>query len=318
MLLSIIIPMYNVELYVEQCLLSCLRQDIPTSDYEIIVVNDGSPDGSLAIAERMASAASNILIVSQPNGGLSVARNKGLSLAQGEYVWFVDSDDRIEENCLGRISLLLKKNVDILQLQYRKIYENGKPNIEIPFFSIEGVKNGRDVISLGGLPAPAPFSIYKRKFLIKNNLKFYEGIFHEDSEFKPRATFLAESIMSDTEVCYNYLQRNSGSITSSFKLRNATSMLVVMNNIVKFVQKQSVDMSIRVHFYRMVGMNMNSLLIGYRQLYVNDKKLIDGALKENKHLFICMMKTKKFKYILEGILFFVNLRVGFFFHKLFR
>ena len=99
MKLSIIIPMYNVEPYIEKCLLSCLNQNIPHADYEIIVVNDGSPDGSLGIARRIASTVDNMLIVSQENGGLSAARNKGLSYAKGEYVWFVDSDDWIEENC---------------------------------------------------------------------------------------------------------------------------------------------------------------------------------------------------------------------------
>lgn len=318
MCISIVIPMYKVELYIEKCLLSCIRQNLSYDEYEIIVVNDGSPDNSLIIAEQIATTVKNIHVVSQSNKGLSAARNTGLSLAKGEYVWFVDSDDWIEENCLGRISTLLKKDVDILQLQYRKVYENGGPNVEVPFYSIDGIKNGREIISLGGLPAPAQFSIYKREFLRKNGLEFYEGILHEDSEFKPRATYLAESIMSDTEVCYNYLQRSSGSITSSFKLRNATSMLVVMNNIVRFVQKYGAEANIKKHFYRMVGMNMNSLLIGYRQLNICEKKQIDEVLKENKHLFICMMKTMNLKYILEGGLFFINLRVGFCFHKLFR
>ena len=103
MKLSIIVPMYNVELYIEKCLLSCLNQDLPASDYEIIVVNDGSPDSSLAIAERIASLYDNLTIVSQKNAGLSAARNKALSLAKGKYVWFVDSDDRIQENCLRYI-----------------------------------------------------------------------------------------------------------------------------------------------------------------------------------------------------------------------
>lgn len=94
--LSIIIPVYNVELYIEKCLQSCLSQDIPYDEYEIIVVNDGSPDGSLAIAESIAKTTTNMTIISQKNGGLSAARNTGMSVAKGEYIWFVDSDDWIE------------------------------------------------------------------------------------------------------------------------------------------------------------------------------------------------------------------------------
>ena len=98
MKISLIIPVYNVEQYLEKCLLSCLDQDLPQSDYEIIVVNDGSPDGSLAIAERIAATATNITVVSQENGGLSAARNTGLEIAKGKYVWFIDSDDTIKKN----------------------------------------------------------------------------------------------------------------------------------------------------------------------------------------------------------------------------
>ena len=106
MKISLIVPVYNVEKYIEKCLLSCLKQDIPQSDYEIIVVNDGSPDSSLAIAERIAAAATNIIIVSQKNGGLSAARNTGLKIAKGDYIWFIDSDDTIKENCLKSIVLI--------------------------------------------------------------------------------------------------------------------------------------------------------------------------------------------------------------------
>ena len=98
MILSIIIPVYNVEKYVEKCIRSCENQDIPKENYEVIVVNDGSPDGSLAIVERLANEFSNIKVINQENKGLSMARNTGLEAAKGEYVWFVDSDDWIEEN----------------------------------------------------------------------------------------------------------------------------------------------------------------------------------------------------------------------------
>ena len=103
MKLSIIIPVYNVEKYVEKCLRSCAEQDLPSDEYEIIVVNDGTKDSSLEIVERVAKDYSNIAIISQENAGLSAARNKGLSLAKGEYIWFIDSDDWIEKNCLQKI-----------------------------------------------------------------------------------------------------------------------------------------------------------------------------------------------------------------------
>ena len=316
MILSIIIPVYNTEQYIKKCLESCLHQN--EMEYEIIIIDDGSPDNSVDIVKQIAATKENVRIISQPNMGLSAARNVGLSLARGEYVWFVDSDDYIEDNCLKRICSYLRNKIDILQLQYRKVYENGETNVDVPFYIIDGVKNGKDILLSGGLPAPAQFAIYRTEFLRKNKLEFYKGILHEDSEFKPRVTFLAESIISDTEVCYNYLQRVSGSITSSFKFQNATSILIVMNNIKEFINEYNVDKQICRCFYRMIGMNMNSLLIGYRQLNNCDKRYINNELKKNRHLFVCMMKSAKMKYILEGVFFYLNPKIGFCFHKLFR
>ena len=131
--LSIIIPVYNVEKYIEKCLLSCIKQDISYEDYEIVVVNDGSPDNSITIVERIAKDYSNIRIINQENQGLSGARNTGMKHAKGNYIWFVDSDDYIEENCLGRIVSYLNGDLDILQLQYRHVFEDGTPSFDIKF-----------------------------------------------------------------------------------------------------------------------------------------------------------------------------------------
>ena len=116
--LSIIIPVYNVEKYIEKCLVNCAQQDCCTDSYEIIVVNDGTKDNSLAIAEDVARRYDNIYITSQLNAGLSEARNKGLSLAKGEYVWFVDSDDWIDTNCLTDIMKYLT-GIDVLAMIQR-------------------------------------------------------------------------------------------------------------------------------------------------------------------------------------------------------
>ena len=108
--LSIIIPVYNVEQYLPRCLDSVLQQDIPYEEYEVIVVNDGSPDSSLAIAESYARRYPNVKVVTRQNGGLSAARNTGLEYAKGEYVWFVDTDDRIASNCIRYLCNYAKDN----------------------------------------------------------------------------------------------------------------------------------------------------------------------------------------------------------------
>lgn len=106
-LISIIVPAYNVESYIKQCILSLVHQNVSTDFYEIICVNDGSIDSTGLLLEELKNKHSNIIVVNQENQGVSAARNKGLDLARGDYIWFVDADDFIKENSLDRIVKLL-------------------------------------------------------------------------------------------------------------------------------------------------------------------------------------------------------------------
>lgn len=307
--------MFKVEAFVITCLESCVKQDL-SIDYEIICVNDGSPDKSALLAREFANQYSNIKVIDRPNGGLSVARNTGLSLAKGEYVWFVDSDDWIVEDCIGLIVKRLQETQpDMLQIQYEDIYDDSTLN-EVPrFFSLKGVCTGKEVMRKGGFPAPAPFTIYRRQFLINHNLSFYPGIYHEDSEFKPRATYFAERCASLDEVVYKYYRRASGSITSQFKLKNGMDLILVMNNLLNFSSTQ-VERSYRCFFYDKIGLSMNSLLKGYLFLPDKDRCLLKCALRKQKNLFQAMCKSRSIKYRLEGAVFAVDIELGLFFHKL--
>ena len=302
MLLSIIIPVYNVEKYLRKCLLSCVNQNVLKSEYEIIVINDGSPDNSLLIAEEFANKYDNIRVVSQKNKGLSEARNVGMSYAYGKYIWFVDSDDWIEKDCLCRLFVeLLKEEVDILQLQYRLVYDDTSLNREVSSYIIEGIQSGKNILLDGGFPAPAQFSIYRAQFLKDNGLEFVRGIYHEDSEFKPRAIYCAKSIKSDDKISYNYYQRLEGNITASFRLKNGIDLVTVMNSLYKFAIEKNVDKHCLKAFCYQIGMCMNSLLLGYRQLNSEDKEVLRQYLKRNRYLFSLMVQSGNLKYALEGL-----------------
>lgn len=110
MFLSFIVPVYNVEQYLDECLRSLVNQDIPPDDYEIICINDGSTDGSLKTLQSYAQRHQNIRVIDKVNEGVSVARNVGLDKARGEYIWMVDSDDFIAANCLGSIKARIIEN----------------------------------------------------------------------------------------------------------------------------------------------------------------------------------------------------------------
>src|SRR5699024_7703741 len=107
--LSIIVPVYNTEKYIETCLESLLNQDIDKSMYEIICVNDGSTDGSLAILKEYAKQYDNVVLIDKENEGVSIARNIGLEKARGDYVWFIDADDWVARQCFGVIKQEIAK-----------------------------------------------------------------------------------------------------------------------------------------------------------------------------------------------------------------
>mgnify|MGYP001006884620 CR=1 FL=1 len=117
-IISLIAPAYNVEKYIEACVHSCENQDLPRDSYEIIIVNDGSTDSTYSTIERLSGVYENIRIVTQKNQGLSVARNNGFKLARGKYVWFIDSDDCISSNCLGKCKEMIWMLWSLL-LQFR-------------------------------------------------------------------------------------------------------------------------------------------------------------------------------------------------------
>ena len=162
MKLSIVIPVYNTEKYLEKCLASCVNQEVEKADYEIVVVDDGTKDNAMAIALRYQENYPNIKIFSQENAGLSAARNMGLSHCSGDYVWFVDSDDYIEEGSLSLIFNKIEENPDVICIQAKRSDEETPRNR----FS-DNVKNGYDVLlhSFDDWDRCVPYYIFNRQFL---------------------------------------------------------------------------------------------------------------------------------------------------------
>ena len=132
LLLSIIVPVYNVERYLPKCIDSLLNQDLPSDAYEIIIVDDGSPDVCPAICDDYAMRFANIKVIHRENGGLSAARNSGIDGAEGKFVQFVDSDDYLESNVLKTLVEKMETDqLDVLRFNYRNVnerYEEIEPN----------------------------------------------------------------------------------------------------------------------------------------------------------------------------------------------
>lgn len=306
MKLSIIIPVYNTELYIERCLVSCLKQDIPYEEYEIVVVNDGSLDGSLRIAEHIAKEHTNITIVSQPNEGLSVARNTGLSIAKGKYVWFVDSDDWIAENCLNKI---LKKSLflelDILGISKANIIKGEIHNRHLYDSVLENqVMSGKDALKKGLLKSVCvPFAIYRKEFLNANNLECLKGVFHEDNEFTPRAYYLAEKVGFCNNICY-YAYERENSIMTTINPKRSFDLIKVAHQLHLFSQEK-VDKNDKYIFHRYISNCINESLHLSANFSKDNIDKLNKEIKNNKSLIYHLLKSNILKYKIEGILFLI-------------
>ena len=280
MFLSIIIPMYNSAPFIERCLLSCINQDLPREEYEIIIIDDGSSDNCAIIASNVLKEHNNHRIIHQDNKGLSVARNVGLGLAEGDYIWFVDSDDTIQENCLGFIKQTCESSsCDILSFCAASVSDG---QVKRLFSREDGrICPGREYICVDVFVC-AQFSIYQRQFLILNSLNFVPGIFHEDSEFTPRAYYEASNVISSNRVLY-YLYQHPGSITSTPNLQRSQDIFnVVLKNLDSFYA--DVDPETRPGLAGLIATDFNyALRLG---LWLDNKgvRLINEMAWENKRM----------------------------------
>ncbi len=237
--LSIILPVYNVAAYLEKCVQSCFTQDISTEKYEVIIVNDGSTDESLALAEKLRLAHPQLKIINQENKGLSGARNTGLKLAKGDYVWFVDSDDWIETNCLQNIIDQLVDRPDMLWQGHSVWQAEKKVKDYIPKPTSHSI-TGEELFSkhLDNLFYIWKF-IYQRAFLESNKLLFYEGILYEDLEFTPRALAFANTCITLPKATYHYLVRE-GSIANHIKVKNIEHRFFILNKLVALTHNTTI------------------------------------------------------------------------------
>lgn len=299
MILSIIIPVYNVEAYVEKCIRSCEAQDVLKEDYEIIVINDGSKDNSLDVVNHVAKEFTNIRVFSQSNAGLSAARNTGMREAKGDYYMFVDSDDWIAENCLGMlVEKLRNERPNALAICAANVV-NGE-NCRRQSYPDETQIPGRDLLVRGVSPC-APFSIWSADFFKKYNLTFFEGIFHEDSELTPRAYYYAEKVSFTNEIIY-YVRQNPNSITRSVNPKKSFDLVnVVCTHLSHFAT--FVDARYQYVFHDMVSMYLNNALFNIVDTSKENQQRLNEAIYNNRSLFIHLKKSTIFKYRLEYVLF---------------
>lgn len=211
--ITIIIPIFNVQEYLQRCLNSILLQKISTDELEIILINDGSSDKSGEIALNISEEYENVHYFEQENKGLGAARNFGLEKATGNYIWFIDSDDWIEVGSLVEINeSLAKNNLDLLLFNMQRIYADGKILPSEMHYRDQEIENGIDFFLRESLIVSPCIGIFRKEILDKNNIKFFENVFYEDVDFFINAILKSERLLCINKVFYNYFY-NVNSIT---------------------------------------------------------------------------------------------------------
>lgn len=290
-LLSIIIPVYNVAEYLDECIKSCLSQDL--LNWEMIIVDDGSTDSSGMICERYAAADTRIRVIHTSNGGQSRARNIALDIATGEYITFIDSDDYLSEECiLSKCLTLLEQDwtIDIVQFSYL-LYDNNNcaspthtanyvfhtPKDYIENLDIATCKRIRTIL---GCPWA---KIYRRSLF--ENVRFPEGVFYEDTYLLCNLFEISKGIQIISEVGYAYRCRQNSTTRSTQDPKKRVDRIKMQLKVFETLNKYSDNVRLKADlFYDILGALsfFKFQFPNVNEIRVYEKML--SSLKGNKYL----------------------------------
>lgn len=273
-IISIIIPVYNVALYLKQCIESIINQE---GNIEVILIDDGSPDESPSICDEYAQKDNRIHVIHKQNGGVSSARNAGLDTTQGEWIWFVDGDDYIAENVLKRICQEIQErpNADLIQMGMNYLYDDNRlvpqkiklvDNIEKNKFLLQYITYHNHRL------------LFKREIIEKSRFRFTQGLrVAEDQEFQLKYMMLCKTPIQIPISAYIYRQRE-GSAThdASTSNRIVNDTFAVLENLNRFINEKQIPAEewLQNRFQIMI----RSLLYAASQIHNLNKKEIKAKL----------------------------------------
>jgi glycosyltransferase involved in cell wall biosynthesis len=292
MMISVIIPVYNVEKYLECCVNSVITQSY--TDLDIILVDDGSIDNSPVLCDEFARIDSRIKVIHKNNGGLSDARNTGLLQAIGEYVMFIDSDDYLaDENAVLALAEFVKKNhsAEMILFDYVMFYETNKRyviNNKPPDLSkINGQESAYALdylIRTGKFTISACTRMMKRSFLLENAISFENGLLSEDLDWIFKIWNKVQDVSAIKRDLYVYRKRE-GSITSTFGIKHAYDLLGVIKRWSSFYLKSGLDQQVTNLFLGYCAYQLSILMGRLRELPKPERRLLYEQLKEQRWLF---------------------------------
>ena len=284
--LSIIIPCYNVEKYISECIGSFFSQDISKDDFEVICVNDCSTDNTRdKILENIKIHSNIVLVDHEHNKKQGEARNSGLRFARGKYIWFVDSDDYVEKNVFGSLLKEIEQNnLEVLNFEfYRVSIDNIISKINIA--GTTDVIKGKDFIhSLSDnwqINGSVSRRIYKREFLIYNKLFFSPGGYLEDQFFSLRSVYYAIRFKHIEKFCYYYRFNPDSTLNTKMTSDKYLSIFRLSSDLFKFSHElEEDDKKLYSSVNEIALWYLNSVLNQFIYLKSNERKTLIIFFKE--------------------------------------
>ena len=293
---SVIIPVYNSRKFLKECMDSVLKQTL--QNVELICVDDGSTDDSGLILKEYADKCSRITVISQTNKGVSAARNVGLSVAHGQYIYYLDSDDFIEPDMLETACRELdNKNLDVVYFDTYAFAEEGiapanldeKNRYYARSCEYSSVYAGEELLykMLGNHDYSCPVwkQVARREFLEKHRVKFYEGIIHEDELYTIQTMMLAKRVTYIHRVLHHRRLRNNSLITSPLEFRSPYGYFIFVKEAYRFLINRGCShekLNLLLDFLMSMVANARNQFL---KLQESDRKKYELLFGDEKFLF---------------------------------
>ena len=304
--ISVIVPIYNTEKYLEKCINSILNQE--HKDIQLILVNDGSTDGSGKIAKEFAQKDNRVLYIEKENGGLSDARNCGLEHVEGDYILFVDSDDYIAKNLFKDLEYYMDQDYDMVKFKIYLVDEDGNTiseNESVIFDNKTGEEAFNILYSKDKMLDVAWGYVYKAKFWKENEFCYAKGLYHEDFGLTSLIMLKAKKVASTHMKGYNYVQTKNSMVRDDNKKAfiRAKDMLKHYDNMIEKLKQYSIteesEENIKIYYKNSILMSINNLKkTEEREEYIKEIK---------KRKIIRNIKARNLKQLLKKIILNINI-----------
>ncbi|MEC6747677.1 glycosyltransferase family A protein [Marinilactibacillus sp. XAAS-LB27] len=274
MKLSVVVPVYNLESYIDQCIESVIDQTY--SDYELILINDGSTDNSLEKCHRYAQKDSRIRVVDKENEGISLTRNRGIQEASCEYIFFIDGDDWIHRETLESYYNIIKKDQTIdLVFGRMSLFFDGDEQLKADEFIVENEwvyqKTGKasfmSIVDHIGFMRLGVRGLFRRQFLLENGLFFKPNMYSEDVEWMMNCVLHAKKCASNANPYYNYRGRRKGSLVNTPSIDKALDVYKIYSWWIDRAETET-DKSFKQYFFNEIAERYINTFIEFSYQFV--------------------------------------------------